>query len=184
MGKMWHQWQILFSWAPKSLQTVIAATKCRHLLFGRKAMTNLDSILKNRDTTLLTKIHTIKAMIFPVVMYGCEGWITEKAERPRTDAFELWCRRRPLRVPWTERSNQSNGNQPWIFTGRTDAEAVAPILWSPDVKSRLTGKDPDAQKDWRQEEKGVTEDEMAGWHHWLKGHEFEQSQGDGEGQGS
>ena len=75
------------------------------------------------------------------------------------------------------------GNQPWIFTGRTDAEAKAPILWPPDVKSWLTGKDPDARKDWRQE-KGMTEDEMVGWHHWLDGHEFEQTTGDGEAQGS
>ena len=78
------------------------------------------------------------------------------------------------------------GSQPWIFTGRTeaDAESEAPILWSPDVKSRLIGKDPDAGKDWRQKEKGETEDEMVGWHHWLNGHEFEQTLGDGEGQGS
>ena len=76
------------------------------------------------------------------------------------------------------------GNQPWIFTGRTDTEAEAPVLWPPDMKSRLTGKDPDAGKDWRQEEKGVTEDEMVGWHHWLDGREFGQTLGDGEGQGS
>ena len=76
------------------------------------------------------------------------------------------------------------GNQPWIFIVRTDAEVEAPILWPPDVKSWLTGKDPDAGKDWRQEEKGSTEDEMVAWHHWLSGHEFEQAPGDGEGQGS
>ena len=76
------------------------------------------------------------------------------------------------------------GNQPWIFIGRTDAEAEAPILWSPDVKSQPIGKDPDAGKDWGQEEKGVIEDEMVGWHHWLSGHEFEQTLGDSEGQGS
>ena len=76
------------------------------------------------------------------------------------------------------------GNQPWIFLGRTDAEAEAPVLWPPDAKSWLTGKDPDAGKDWGQEEKGVTEDEMAGWHHRLNGHEFEQTLGDSEGQGS
>ena len=75
-------------------------------------------------------------------------------------------------------------NQSWIFTGRTDAVAEAPILWLPDVKSWLTRKDPDAGKDWRQEEKGMTEDEMVGWHHQLKGHEFEQTPGDSEGQGS
>ena len=80
----------------------------RRLLLGRKAMTNLDSILKSRDTTLSTKVHLVKAMVFPVVMYGCESWTVKKAERPRSDAFELWCWRRLLRVPWTSRrSNQS-----------------------------------------------------------------------------
>ena len=78
----------------------------------------------------------------------------------------------------------SNGNQPWIFIGRADAEAEAPILWPSDAKRRLIGKDPDAWKDWKQKEKGTTEDEMFGWHHWLNGHEFEQTPGDGEGQGS
>ena len=79
---------------------------------------------------------------------------------------------------------KSKGNQPWIFTGRTDVEAEAPIIWPPDAKSWLIGKDPDARKDWGQEEKGTTEDEMVGWHHWLDGHEFEQTPGDGEGQAS
>ena len=101
------------------------------------------------------------------------------------DAFKLWCCRRLLRVPWTTQIKPVNpkGNQPWIFTRRTDAEAEAPILWPPDAKNQLTGKDPDAGKDWRQEEKGVTEDEMVGWHHWLNGHGFEQTLGDTEGQG-
>ena len=84
----------------------------RHLLLGRKAMTNLDSILKSRDITLSTKAHLVKAMVSPVVMYGCESWTIKKAEHPRTDAFELWCWRRLLRVPWTaRRSNQSILNQ-------------------------------------------------------------------------
>ena len=83
-----------------------------------------------------------------------------------------------------DQTNQSQGNQPWIFIGRTDAEAEAPILWPPDEKSWLIGKDPDAGKDWSQEEKGMTEDEMVGWYHRLSGHEFEQALGDGEGQGN
>ena len=92
-------------WAPKSLQMMIAAMK---LLLGRKVMTNLDSILKSRDITLPTKVHLVKAVVFPVVMYGCESWTIKKAERRRIDAFELWCWRRLLRVPWTaRRSNQS-----------------------------------------------------------------------------
>ena len=132
-----------------------------------------------------TKVSLVKAMVFPVVMYGCKRWTIKKAERQRIDAFELWCWRRLLRDPWTVmRSNPyTKGNQSWIFIGRTDAKAEAPVLWPFDVKSRLFGKDPDAGKDWRQE-KGTTEDEMDGWHHWLNEHEFEQALGDGDGQGS
>ena len=111
----------------------------RHLLLGRKVMTNLDSILKSRDITLSTKVGLVKATVFPVVMYGCESWTTEKAEHQGTDAFELWCWRRLLRVPWTARkSNQSIlGDQSWVFIGRTDIEAETLILWPPDVKSSL-----------------------------------------------
>ena len=148
----------------------------RCLLLGRKAMTNPDSILKSREITLPTKVCLVKAMVFPVVMYGCESWTLKKAEHWRIDAFELWCWRRLLRVPWTaRRSNQSilNPNQSWLFTGRTDVEAETPILWPPDVKNWLIGKDPDDEKDWRWEEKGTTEDEMVGWHHQCDGHEFE-----------
>ena len=148
----------------------------RHLLLGRKVMTNLDSILKSRDITLPTKLCLVQAMVFPVVMYGCESWTIKKAEHQRIDVFELWCWRRLLRVPWTARiSSQSvhpKGNQSWMFIGRTDAEAETPILWPPDVKNRLIKKDPDAGKDWSWEERGTTEDEMVGWHHWLNGHEF------------
>ena len=110
MGKQWKQWLILFFWAPKSLQMV---GDCSHeikrcLLLGRKVMTNLDSILKSRDITLSTKVHLVKAMVFPVVMYGCESWTIKKAEHWKIDAFELWCWRTLLRVPWTaRRSNQS-----------------------------------------------------------------------------
>ena len=108
MGKQWKQCQTLFFWAPKSLQMVTAALKLRPLLLGRKVMTNPDSILKSRDIALPTKVHLVKAMVFPVVMYGCESWTIKKAERQRIDAFELWCWRRLLRVPWTtRRSNQS-----------------------------------------------------------------------------
>src|SRR5574337_1103172 len=108
MGKQWKQWLTLFSWAPKSLQMVTIAMKLRHLLLGRKVMTNIDSILKSRDITLPTKVRLVKAMVFPVVMYGCESWTVKKAEHRGIDAFELWCWRRLSRVPWTaRRSNQS-----------------------------------------------------------------------------
>ena len=112
-------------------------------------------------------------MVFPVVMYGYESWTIKKAECQRIDVFELWCWRRLLRVPWTaRRSNQSILKEinPGTFTGRTDAEAEveAPILWPPDSKSQLTGKNPDAGQDWRQKEKRAAEDEMVGWHHQLR----------------
>ena len=109
MGKQWKQWQTLFSWAPKSLQMVNAVMKLKKcLLLRRKAVTNLDSILKNRGITLPTNVHLVKAMVFSVVMYGCESWTIKKVEHWRIDVFELWCWRRLLRVPWTaRRSNQS-----------------------------------------------------------------------------
>ena len=111
-------------------------------------------------------------------MYGCESWTIKKAAHRRTDAFELWCWRRLLRVPWTARRfNGVNpkGNQSWILIGRTDAEAETLILWPPDTKNWLIWKDPDAGKDWRWEEKGMTEDEILGWHNQLNVHEFEQA---------
>ena len=127
----------------------------RRLLLRRKAMTSLDSIFKNRDNTLPTKVCLVKAMIFPLVTYGMWSWTIQKAEHWRIDVFELWCWRRPLRCPWTTRSSVNpKRNQPWIFTGRTDAEAETPVIWPPDVKSWLIGKDPHAGKDWRQNEKG------------------------------
>ena len=99
-------------------------------------MTNLDSIFKSRDITLSTKVHLVKAMVFPAVMYGCESWAVKKAERQRIDAFELWCWRRLLRVPWTaRRSNHSIVKEYWVFIGKTDVEAETPILWPPDVTS-------------------------------------------------
>ena len=109
MGKQWKQWQTIFWGAPKSLQMGDCSHEIkRHLLLGRKVMTNLDSIVKSRDITLPSKVRLVKAMVFPVVMYGCESWTVKKAERRRIDAFELWCLRRRLRVPWTaKRSNQS-----------------------------------------------------------------------------
>ena len=149
-------------------------------------MINLDSLLKSRDITLTTKVRLVKTMVFPVIMYGCESWTIKKAERWRIDAFELWYWRRLLRVPWTaRRSNQlilKEINPEYSFIGRTDAEAEAPILWPADAKSWLFGKDPVAGKDWRQEEKRTTEDEMVGWQHRLNGHKLEQALGDGEAQ--
>ena len=136
----------------------------RHLLLGRKVMTNLDSIFKSRDVTLPTKVHLVKAMVFPVIMYGCESWTIKKAESQRIDAFELWCRRRLLSLFDCKEIQpvHPKGNQSWVFIGRNDVEAETPILWLPHAKSWLIGKDPDAGRNWGQEEKGTTEDEMAG----------------------
>ena len=157
----------------------------RCLLFGRKAMTNLNSMFKSRDSTLRTKVHLVKSTVFPVVTFGCKSWTIKKAEHTRIDGFKLWCWRRLLRGPWTaRRSNNPKGSQPRTFIGRTDAEAEAPILWPPNINSWLIRKDPDAGKDWRQEEKGMAEDEMVGWHHQLNGHKFEQAPGYSEEQGS
>ena len=110
----------------------------RCLLLGRKAMTNLNSILKSRDITLPLKVCLVKAMVFLVIMCRCESWTIKKAERQRIDAFELWCWRRLLRVPWTARRIKPvhpKGDQSWVFIGRTDVEAEVPILWPPDVKN-------------------------------------------------
>ena len=110
----------------------------RRLLLGRKVMTNLDSILKSRDVTLPTKVRLVKDMVFPVVIYGCKSWTVKKAERQRIDAFELWCWRRLLRVPWTARRSKpvhSEGDQSWMFFGRNDAEAETLILWPLHAKS-------------------------------------------------
>ena len=159
----------------------------RHFLLGRKAMINLDSILKSRDITLLTKVQIVKAVDFTVVMYGCAGLDYKECWAPKNWCFWIVVVEKTLESPLDcEKSKPVNpkGNQSWIFIGRTDAEAEVPILWPSDVKNWLTVKDPDAGKDWRQEEKGMTEEEMVGWHHWLNGHEFEQVLGDGEGQGS
>ena len=153
--------------------------------FEGKVMTNLDSIFKSRDITLPTKVRLVKAMVFPVVMYGCESWTVKKAERRKIDAFELWCWRRLLRVPWTARRS----NQPILeeISPGISLEGLMLKLklqyFGHLIRSWLIGKDSAAGRDWGQEEKGMTEDEMAGWHHQLDGHEFEWTPGDGDGQG-
>ena len=188
MGKQWKQWQRLyFLVLQKSLQMVTAAMKLRCLLLGRKAMTNLDSILKSRDITLATKVRLVKPMVFSVIKYGCESWTIKKTQHQRTDASELWCWRRLLRLPCTaRRSNQSilkEINPEYSLEGLT-LTLKLPILWPPVVKNWLIWKDPGAGKDWRQEEKETTEDEMVGWDHRLDGHEFEHAPGVGDGERS
>ena len=137
----------------------------RHLLFGRKVMANLDSILKSKDITLPTKLCLVNAMVFPVVRYGCESWIVKKAECRRINDFELWCWTR-LESPLDCKEIKPKRDQSWVSTGRTDAEAETSVLWQPDAKSWLIWKDPDAGKDCKREEKGMAEDEMVGCKLW------------------
>ena len=169
-----------------------ADSDCSHgikrcLLLGRKVMTNLDSILKSRDITLPTKLCLVKAMVFSnshVWMWELdykESWV------PKNWCFWTVVLEKTLESPLDCKEIQPvnpNGNQSWILIGRTDAEAETPILWPPDAENWLIGKDSDAGKDWRWEQKGMTEDEMVGWHHWLDGYEFEQPLGVGDRQGS
>ena len=127
-----------------------------------------------------TKVRIVKAMVFPTVVYRCQSWTLKKAEHQTIDAFELWCWRRLLRVPWTtRRSNQTTLQE---VNPEYAVEGLTPLLWPPDLKRWLTGKDPDAGKEWGQEEKGAAEDQMVGWHHRLNAHEFEQTPGHSEGQ--
>ena len=147
----------------------------RYLLLGRKVMTKPDSIFKSRDITLPTKVCLVKAMVFPVV----HVWMWE-LDYKESWVQQNWCfltvvLEKTLESPLDCKEIQPvhpKGNWSWVFIGRTDAEAETPTLWPPDAKSWLIWKDPDVGKDWRQEEKGTTEDEMVGWHHWLNGHEL------------
>ena len=158
----------------------------RCLFLGRKAMKNLDIILKSKDIILLTKVHIVNAMVFPVVMYGCESWTLNKVECQRTDVFKLWCWRRLLRVPWTaRRSNQSilkEINPQYSLEGlmlKLMLQYFGHLMWKADLLEKT-----ETGTDWRKEEKGRTEDEMVGWHQVLNGHESEQTPGDGERQWS
>ena len=157
----------------------------KHLLLGRKAMTNLDSILKRRDISLPTKVHLVKSMVFPVVMYGCERWAIKKAEHRRTDDFELWCWRRVLRVAWTtRRSNQSilkEISPEYSLEGlmlKLKLQYFGHLIQRMDSleKTLMLGKMEGRRR-------RATEDEMVGWHQGLDGHEFEQAPGIGDGQG-
>ena len=186
MGKQWKVTNFIFLCSKITADGDWSHKIKRRLPFGSKAVTNLDSMLKSRDITLPTKVPLVKAMVFPAVMYGCESWIIKKAEHQRIDAFELWCWRRLLRAPWTaRRSNQSilkEINPEYSLEElmlKLKLQYFGHLMWKTD-----TGKDPDAGKDWRQEEEETTEDDMVGWHHWFDGHEFEQALEVGDGQGS
>ena len=187
MWKQWKQWQTLYFWGSK----ITADGDCsheikRHLLLGRKVMTNLDSLLNSRDIALLPKVRlnydfSISYHFF-YVMHACESWTVKKAGDWRIDAFELWCWRRLLRVLWTaRRSNQSilKISPEYSLEGlmlklKLRYFGQNRLIWTDSFeKNWLIWKEPDTGKDWRQEEKGMTENEMVGWHHRLNGHEFE-----------
>ena len=136
-------------------------------------MTNLDSILKSGDITLPTKVHLVKAMVFPVVMYGCESWTVKKAECQRIDAFELWCWRRLLRVPWTARRSNQSILKNNLGISLEEIMLKLKLQYFGHLMRKVDSLEKtDAGSNWGQEEKGTTEDEMAGWHHRLNGHEF------------
>ena len=163
-----------------SVSKITANGDCSHdikrsLLLGRKTMTNLNSILKRRDITLLTQVRLVKAKVFPVVMYGCERRTIKKAEHQRTDALELWCWKRLLRIPWTtRRSNQSIWKEISPEYSLDGLRLRLKLQYFGHLMQRADslGKDSDSGTDWRQEEKGTTEDEMIGWHHRHNGHKF------------
>ena len=175
MGKQWKQWETLFLGDSK----ITVDGDCSHeikglLLLGRKAMTNLDSILKSRDITLPTKVCLVKAMVFPTVMHGCESWTVRKAEHWIIVAFELWCWRRLLRVPWTARRyNQSilkEISPEYSLEGLTlklKLQYFGHLMWRTDSLER-----PWSWERLKVGGEGLTEDEMVGWHHRLNGHEF------------
>ena len=170
---------------------VTADGDCSHeikrcLILGRKVIANLDSILKSRDITWSTKVHLVKAMVFPVVMYGCESWTIEKAECRGTDLLNCGVGEDSWEFLGQQGDLTSQSQRKsWKFIRRTDAEAESLIIhWPLDAKKWLFREDPDAGKDWRHEEKGTTEDEMVGGHHQLDGHESEQAPEAGDGEGS
>ena len=177
--------QVLNHWTIREVPTCLTVLTCRAvsellthtpvgcLLLGRKVMTNLDSILKSRDIILPTKFRLVKAMVFPVVMYGCE-LDCEESWTTRNWCFWTVVLENTLEIPLDCKEAQPvnpTGNQSWIFNGKTDAEPEAPILWPHDAKSQFTGKDIEVGKDWGQEEKRATEDGIVGCHHWLNGRE-------------
>jgi len=159
----------------------------RCLLLGRKAMTNLDSILKSIDITLPTKVHLVKGYGFSSSHVGMWELDSKESWVPKNRCFWTVVLEKTLESPLDCKEIKPinpKGNQAWIFIGRTDAEAETPILWPPDAKNWLVGKDPDAGKDWWQEENRMTKDEMVGWHHWLDGQKFAQAPRVGDGWGS
>ena len=181
MEKQWKQCQTLFLGGSK----ITADEIKRRLLLGRKVMANLDSIFKSRDITLPTKVRLVKAMVFPVVIMDVRVGLWRKLSAQELMLLNCGVGEDSWESPDCKEIQpvHSKGDQSWVFIGRNDAKAETPILWPPHVMSWLIGKDPDAGRDWGQEEKATTEDEMAGWHHRLHECAFEWTPGVGNGQG-
>ena len=187
MGKQWKQWETLFSLAPKSLCMVTAAVKLKDACSLEENLCQPRQCIKKVETYFAKKGPSSQCYGF-----SCSHVQMWELDHKESWALKNWCfwtvvLEKTLESPldWKEmKPANPKGNQPWTFIGRIYAEAETPVLWPPDSKSWLIRKDPDARKDWRQEEKGTTEDKMVGWHHQFNGHEFEQALGDGEGQGS
>ena len=179
MGKQWKHWQTAFLGSKITAEGDCSHEIKRCLLLGRKAMTNLDSVLKSRDITLSKDLYS-QSYGFSnshVRMWELESWA------PKNWCFWTVALKKTLESPVDCKIKPVNpkGNQSWIFIERTDVEAETPIIWPPDAKNWLIGKDPDAWKDWGQKRKGATEDEMVGGHHWFNGHQLGWTLGDSEG---
>ena len=186
MGKQWKQWQTLFSWAPKSLWTVTTAVKLKGACSWKKSYDQHRQHIKKQRHYFANKGPSSQSYDFS----SSHVWMWE-LEYKESWALKNWCLwtaalEKTLESPLDCKEIQlvhPHGDQSWVFIGKPDAESETPILWPPDVKNWLIGKDPDAGRDWGQEEKGTTEHEMAGWHHWLDGRESQWTPGVGEGQG-
>ena len=175
MGKQWKQCQTIFLGSKITADGDCSHEIKRRLLLGRKVMTNLDSIFKSRDITLPTKVGLVKAMVFPVVMYRMWELDCEESRVLKNWCFWTVVLEKTLKNPLDCKEIQPvhpKGDQSWVFIERTDVEAETPVLWPPNAKSWLIEKDANTGKDWGQEEKVLTEDEMVGWHHRFNGDEF------------
>ena len=195
MGKKQKEWQISLSWAPKALRTVTTAIKLKNAAPWKKSYDKPRHHFAHKGLIHKGLAHKgLTHFAHKGQSYGFSSshvwmWVLDHKESwaPKNWCFWTVVLEKTVESPLDCKEIKpvsSKGNQSWIFNGRTDAEAKTPILWPPDVKNWLIWKDPDVGKDWKQEEKRMTEDELVGWHHWLNGHEFEKAPGVGDGQGS
>ena len=185
MGEKWKQWQILFSWAPKSLRTVTAAMILKDACFLEKSYDKPRQHIKKQRQHFANKGPSSQSCGFSSSHVWMWGLDHKESWAPKKGFFSTEVLEKTLESPLDSKEIKTiNSKGNWIFIGRTDAEAEAPVLWPPDANSQLIRKDSDAGKSWGQEKKRVTGDKMVSWHHWVSGHEFEQVLGVGDGQGS